>query len=263
MILGQDPKHVSKLNINLSLILSLCLSPILSLSPSPDLSLCVSLRRSWSWYWSWSWFSCSFIVCCDLSLSIWGHLEASGSIWEHLGASGSIWEHLGASGSTWEHLEASGSIWEHLGVIWESSGSHLGVQRLHLGVIWRRTSEIAHFHCKNCDFHQNVEKAPRLLHFSLKSSDLAWSLRLKWSLYEVFLKVGFQKTQVFSAGGRHGTECNRARQIEFSYHIEVRTLNARRMFREKQQVEATQLTNHLWLEATDISKLRQPLQHYN
>ena len=82
MILGEDPKHVSQLNVNLSLILNLCLSPILSLSPSPDLSLCVSLRRSWSWYWSWSWswFSCSFIVCCSLSLSIWGHLGASGSI---------------------------------------------------------------------------------------------------------------------------------------------------------------------------------------
>ena len=32
MILGEDPKHVSQLNVNLSLILSLCLSPILSLS---------------------------------------------------------------------------------------------------------------------------------------------------------------------------------------------------------------------------------------
>ena len=32
MILGEDPKHVFQLNVNLSLILSLCLSPILSLS---------------------------------------------------------------------------------------------------------------------------------------------------------------------------------------------------------------------------------------
>jgi hypothetical protein len=47
------------------------------------------------------------------------------------------------------------------------------------------------------------------------------------------LKVVFQKARFFSAGGRHGTEGNSARQIEFSYHIEVRTLNARRMFREK------------------------------
>ena len=129
MILGEDPKHVSPLNVNLSLILSLCLSPILSLSPSPDLSLCVSLRRSWSWYWSWSWFSCSSIVCCSLSLSIWGHLGASGSIWEHLGASESTWEHLGASGSIWEHLGASGS---HLGVIWESSGGPEAASGSHL-----------------------------------------------------------------------------------------------------------------------------------
>ena len=79
MILGEDPKHVSQLNINLSLILS----PILSL-------------RSWP-----------------------------------------------------------------------------GVQRLHLGVIWRRTSEIAHLHCKNFDFHNIVEKALRFSTFSLKSNDLA------------------------------------------------------------------------------------------
>ena len=75
------------------------------------------------------------------------------------------------------------------------------------------------------------------LNFSLKSSHLAWSLRLKWSLYEVFLKVVFQKTRVFSAGGRHGTDRKSDRksdrQIEYSYHIQVRTLNARRMFREK------------------------------
>ena len=88
MILGEDPKHVSQLNINLSLILGLCLSPILSLSLSPDLSLCLSLRRSWSW----SWFSRSCIVCFSLSLNIWGHLGAFGSIWDHLGASGSIWD---------------------------------------------------------------------------------------------------------------------------------------------------------------------------
>ena len=93
------------------------------------------------------------------SASIWKHLGASGNIWEHLETSGNIWEHLEASGSIWEHLEASGNIWEHLGVIWESSGSHLGVQRLHLGVIWRRRSEIAHFHRKNYDFHKKREKS--------------------------------------------------------------------------------------------------------
>ena len=71
------------------------------------------------------------------------------------------------------------------------------------------------------------------LDFQLKSSDLAWSFRLKLSLYEVFLIVAFQKARFFSAGGHHGTEGKRERQIEFSYHIEVRTLNARRMFREK------------------------------
>ena len=88
MILGEDPKHVSQLNVNLSLILNLCLNPILSLSLSPDLSLCLSLRRSWSW----SLFSRSFVVCFSLGLSIWRHLGAFGSIWEHLGASGSIWD---------------------------------------------------------------------------------------------------------------------------------------------------------------------------
>ena len=45
--------------------------------------------------------------------------------------------------------------------------------------------------------------------------------------------MAFQKTRFCSAGGRRARECNRARHIEFSYHIEVRTLNARRMFREK------------------------------
>ena len=33
-------------------------------------------------------------------------------------------------------------------------------------------------------------------------------------------------------GGRRDGGCKGARPIEFSYHIEVRTLNARRMFRE-------------------------------
>ena len=51
----------------------------------------------------------------------------------------------------------------------------------------------------------------------------------------MFLKVGFQKARVFSAGGRRRREGTSARHIEFSYHIEVRTLNARRMFREKYQ----------------------------
>ena len=46
--------------------------------------------------------------------------------------------------------------------------SALGLARrpeVHLGVIWRRTSEIDHFHCKNFDFHQNVEKAKCFLIF--------------------------------------------------------------------------------------------------
>ena len=49
----------------------------------------------------------------------------------------------------------------------------------------------------------------------------------------MFLRVGFQNKHVFfSAGGRHGREGKSARHIEFSYHMEVRTLSARRMFRE-------------------------------
>ena len=52
MILGEHPKHVFQLNINLSLILSLCLSPNLSLR----LSLCLSLGISLESYWSWSTF---------------------------------------------------------------------------------------------------------------------------------------------------------------------------------------------------------------
>ena len=36
---------------------------------------------------------------------------------------------------------------------------------------------------------------------------------------------GFANARFFAAGGRRG--------IEFSYHIEVRTLNARRLLREK------------------------------
>ena len=102
----------------LDTILSLSLS--LCLSPILSLSLSPDLSLCISLKRSWSWFSHSFIVCFSLSLSL--------SIWGHLGASWSIWE-------TW-----------------------LGVQRLHLGVIWRRTSEIAHFHRKNLDFHQNVKK---------------------------------------------------------------------------------------------------------
>ena len=36
---------------------------------------------------------------------------------------------------------------------------------------------------------------------------------------------------IILARGRREREGNSARQIEYSYHIEVRTLNARRMFR--------------------------------
>ena len=35
-----------------------------------------------------------------------------------------------------------------------------------------------------------------------------------------------------AVGGRRGTEGNLGRQIEYSIHMEVRTLYARRMFRE-------------------------------
>ena len=37
-----------------------------------------------------------------------------------------------------------------------------------------------------------------------------------------------------AVGGRRGTECKVGRQNEYSIHMEVRTLYARRMFREKQ-----------------------------
>ena len=43
----------------------------------------------------------------------------------------------------------------------------------------------------------------------------------------------FQKHRVFTAGGRHATEGNLERQDRILYHMEVRTLYARRMFREK------------------------------
>ena len=36
-----------------------------------------------------------------------------------------------------------------------------------------------------------------------------------------------------AVGGRRGTECKTDRQNEYSIHMEVRTLYARRMFREK------------------------------
>ena len=48
------------------------------------------------------------------------------------------------------------------------------------------------------------------------------------------LKVTFQNALVFSVGQRRGTGRNTARQNEYSYHMEVRTLNARRMFREQE-----------------------------
>ena len=43
----------------------------------------------------------------------------------------------------------------------------------------------------------------------------------------------FQKHRVFTAGGRHATEGNPGRQDRILYHMEARTLYARRMFREK------------------------------
>ena len=39
-----------------------------------------------------------------------------------------------------------------------------------------------------------------------------------------------------AVGGRRGTECNLDRQNEYSFHMEVRTLYARRMFREQDSV---------------------------
>ena len=57
------------------------------------------------------------------------------------------------------------------------------------------------FSLQKLAFSQNRWKAYSLLHFSLKSSDLAWSLHLKWSLYEVFLTVVFQKARFFFQPG--------------------------------------------------------------
>jgi hypothetical protein len=107
-----------------------------------------------------------------------------------------------------------------------------------------------------------VEKAACFLDFSFKSNDLASSLRLKWSLYEVFLMVAFQKARVFSAGGRHGREGKSARQIEYSYHMEVRTLNARRMFREKQRFDCVVKFLIAWLSFHQPTRQR-PQQHQN
>ena len=97
--------------------------------------------------------------------------------------------------------------------------------------IWTKNLYIS---CIFCFFTQALNNALCFLLFSLKSHHLAWSLRLKWSLHEEFLRVAFQKAPFFfSQGtGRRGSEGNSARHIEFSYHREVRTLNARRMFRE-------------------------------
>ena len=47
------------------------------------------------------------------------------------------------------------------------------------------------------------------------------------------MTVTFQKAFVFSVAEPWGTECNLVRQNEYSIHMEVRTLYARRMFREK------------------------------
>ena len=49
----------------------------------------------------------------------------------------------------------------------------------------------------------------------------------------LFLKATFQKACVFSAAGRRGTQGNLTRTDPILFHIEVRTLYARRMFREK------------------------------
>ena len=65
-----------------------------------------------------------------------------------------------------------------------------------------------------------------------------WSFGLKFASQVVTLRrvlegVLFKKHIFFSAGERHGRQCNRASHIEFSYHIEVRTLNARRCLGKK------------------------------
>ena len=51
-------------------------------------------------------------------------------------------------------------------------------------------------------------------------------------LYE-FLKVTFQKARVFSSGEPRGTSRSTVNAQTVVYYIEVRTLNARRMFREQ------------------------------
>ncbi len=61
----------------------------------------------------------------------------------------------------------------------------------------------------------------------------------------MFLIVTFQKARFFSAGGRHGREGTFVRQIEYSFHIEVRTLNARRMFREKWGILTPKISEHV------------------
>ena len=48
----------------------------------------------------------------------------------------------------------------------------------------------------------------------------------------MLLKVVLQKTSICLASGRRRMDGKSESQIEYSYHIEVRTLNARRMFRE-------------------------------
>ena len=53
-------------------------------------------------------------------------------------------------------------------------------------------------------------------------------------LYE-FVKVTFQKICVFSLGEPRGTGCKSGRLQRVQYHIGIRTLNARRMFREQSE----------------------------
>ena len=61
-----------------------------------------------------------------------------------------------------------------------------------------------------------------------------WSFGLKFASQVVTLRgvfvSRFSKSTFFF---QPGTDRKSARQIEYSYHIEVRTLNARRMFREQ------------------------------
>ena len=52
------------------------------------------------------------------------------------------------------------------------------------------------------------------------------------------MKETLQNARNFAARTRCTTKYKSARQIEYSYHMEVRTLNTRRMFKEKQHLRS-------------------------